>query len=312
MVKVFALMLCMLLIFSFAGCGKTEEPAAVDAEPVNPLDDPISLTYFSFYHNGSSTEEIYSYTAEKTEQGTHLCIELNAGNTLVDVVVEEDVLGELGEIAAQHRLDLWNGFDRVNSNVMDGSGFSLYMTTEAGENVTAHGSNAFPKGYGEAETAINALFDRLVEDYGNLYPKTLESDDMESFFLTLREGNSKVLSVSAYRKAEKSISLDLHLKGYDDLFSEEYFFYGTSDTFPFEEIQSVVRKYDIPAWNGWDRVDSENSSDGWFQLELRYSSGEQISAIGSSQPQGFDGAMEELSGILCEYISKNGGNFVPN
>lgn len=298
MEKAFVLMLCLLLAFSLAGC--TQSPA-------EPLDEPIPLSYFSFSHSGSSTDAIYSYSAEKAEDGTKLSIELNAGNSVVEVTVEEDVLSSLGEIAAKYRLDMWDGFDKVNSSVSDGSGFNLSMTTADGQSVYAHGSNAFPDGYSDAKAEINALFDRLVSEYGDLWPKELLSDDMNYIHLSTAEGSSKKLSVTAFLSVDGVYLLDLYLKGYGEVFPEEYFFYGASAAFPFEELQAVVRKHNIPAWNGWDNIGSDDS----FELILGYSTDERISARGSLHPEGYDEAVAELEEILLTFIGENSASFEP-
>ena len=137
-----------------AGCAKPE--------PV-PLEEPISLASFTFMARGMTTADIYSYSAEKTEAGTHLHLELNCGYNVIDVTVQEDVLGELGAIAAEHRLDMWDGFDKVSKRASDGEGFTLSMTTGDGRNIYANGSNKFPAGYSEARMAIDELFQKYTQ-----------------------------------------------------------------------------------------------------------------------------------------------------
>ncbi|MBR5291465.1 MAG: hypothetical protein IKU32_00960 [Clostridia bacterium] len=155
MVRAIVLALCMALLLT--GCAK---PAA---EPPAPLEEPISLASFTFMARGMTMESIYSYTAEKAENGTRLYLELNCGRDIIDVTAEEDVLGELGAIAAMYRLDTWNGFDKVNKWVSDGEGFTLRMTTADGQDIYANGSNEFPVNYYEAREAIDLFFQKYVE-----------------------------------------------------------------------------------------------------------------------------------------------------
>lgn len=161
MVRAIVLTLCMALLLT--GCAK---PAA---EPPAPLEEPISLASFTFMARGMTTADIYSYSAEKTDEGTHLHLELNCGYDIIDVTVQEDVLGELGGIAAEYRLDTWDGFDKVNKHVSDGEGFTLSIITEDGGKIYAHGSNEFPHYYTEAKLAINRLFGEFIEKYGDDY-----------------------------------------------------------------------------------------------------------------------------------------------
>ena len=146
---------CICLIVMLLTGGTKSAPA--------PLEEPISLVSFTFMARGMTTADIYSYSAEKTEAGTHLHLELNCGYNVIDVTVEEDVMGELGAIAAEHRLDLWDGFDKVSKRVSDGEGFTLSMTTEDGRSIYANGSNKFPAGYSEARMAIDELFQKYIQ-----------------------------------------------------------------------------------------------------------------------------------------------------
>ncbi len=136
------------------------------AGPAEPLEQPIPLTSFTFMARGMSTADIYSYSAEKTEEGTHLHLELNCGYNVIDVTVQEDVLGELGAIAAEYRLDTWDGFDKSKKRVSDGEGFTLSMTTADGLNIYANGSSAFPDNYSDARRAIDELFQGLIDMLG--------------------------------------------------------------------------------------------------------------------------------------------------
>ena len=152
-----------LIVMLLAGCAK------IAPKTPEPLEEPIPLNSFTFMARGMSTGSIYSYTAEKTEEGTHLYLELNCGYIIIDVTVEEDVLGELGAIAAEYRLDTWDGFDKTNKHVSDGEGFTLSIITEDGREIYANGSNEFPHNYSDAKGAIDELFGGLIEKYGDIY-----------------------------------------------------------------------------------------------------------------------------------------------
>ena len=143
-----------LIVMMLTGCAKSA-PA--------PLEEPVSLVSFTFMARGMTTADIYSYSAEKTGEGTHLHLELNCGYDVIDVAVQEDVLGELGAIAAKYRLDTWDGFDKSKKNVSDGEGFTLSMTTADGRDIYAHGSNAFPDNYSDARGAIDELFQKYIQ-----------------------------------------------------------------------------------------------------------------------------------------------------
>lgn len=149
----------LAVLMLVAGC---TNPGAVPPDTAGIPEEPVALTEFTFSERGSSIDSIYSYTAERTETGAFLHIELNCGRDIIEVEAEEDVLGELGAIASEYRLDMWDGFDKNKKRVSDGRGFTLSMTTADGREISARGSNSFPDNYSDARRAINELFQKYI------------------------------------------------------------------------------------------------------------------------------------------------------
>ncbi len=65
---------------------------------------------------------------------------------------------ELAALAGECGVMKWNGFSKSASGVLDGGGFSMSGELPDGTAISARGSNAYPKGYGDF---TNALYDRL-------------------------------------------------------------------------------------------------------------------------------------------------------
>lgn len=195
---------------------------------------------------------------------------------------------------------------------MDGAIFSMSMTLGAGREIYAHGANSFPENYGNARGEICAVFEELVDKYGNLYPKTLESDEMDSIMLTINPKDSfhQTFSVFAYPDSGM-VKLEISFIELDEYGSDEYSFYGHSKTFPFEQVQALVRKYDVPAWNGWDETAENYNEAEWFQLSLGYESDERISAMGTLHPEGYEGFREEIMRLVFDFVEKNSDTFIP-
>ena len=61
--------------------------------------------------------------------------------------VDSTILEQLTDLCARHNIDRWDGIDEVNREVLDGSGFSLYVKYDDGKRISAHGMNAWPEGY---------------------------------------------------------------------------------------------------------------------------------------------------------------------
>ena len=127
----------------------------------------MDITSFSFHCTTSYADGCYSLSLERTEEGVHLRGEdLFVGGRTADAMIEDDALDRLGELAGYYRIDRWNGFDKNKKHVSDGSSFTLSLTLADGGTVTAHGSNAFPDHYTEVSSQIRALYDELMERYG--------------------------------------------------------------------------------------------------------------------------------------------------
>lgn len=149
--------LAMILTLA-GGCGEPAEP--VQPDPPAPAGPPPEVVSFTYTHSGSMTDSCYEYTAEKTEEGTRLHLEgLFSGGWLVDEITQDPVLEELSKVVETWNLLAWDGFDQVNSMVLDGEGFSLSITLADGRTVSAHGSNAFPDNHSQAAEAFRTIFE---------------------------------------------------------------------------------------------------------------------------------------------------------
>lgn len=122
-----------------------------------------------------STTECFHYSIQQTEEGVRLYTEeLFAGGQIVDSIIQEPVLEQLEKVAEKYRLDLWDGFDKRNRQIQDGSSFSLSMTLADGWHISAKGSNRFPDRYANAKGEICAIFEELMKQYENRSVRPVE------------------------------------------------------------------------------------------------------------------------------------------
>lgn len=181
--KKFKYIYVLILMMILCGCRKKADLEQLPEEI--PLQgETMEITLFSFTHTGMSAEECFLYSAEQTEDGIRIYTEeLFSGGLIVDTIVDEPVLEQLGEIVGKYRLDRWDGFDKSNKHVVDGNNFSLSVTLADGKTISAHGSNRFPDGYGDAKQEICELFEDLIDKYANWESETtqvLAETDTES------------------------------------------------------------------------------------------------------------------------------------
>ena len=125
-----------------------------------PTQDKAGITSFCYSHSGSSTIEMYSYEIEDDEESGRTVVnyEFNNGFNTYALPADEELMQQLSAVVDDHNLRKWNGFDKSNSLVMDGSGFYLRIDFSDGTQIMARGSNRYPTGYGEAVDAIDDLF----------------------------------------------------------------------------------------------------------------------------------------------------------
>ena len=311
-----AMLLCLALVLALMlpGCRQTpEEPPGQPADSGISFEsslqtevEPLKIKSFSFSHSGMNTQSCYSYTVTRTEDGTRLEASLNAGNSVVDTTVSEPVLDQLGELAGRFRLETWDGFSGVNSMALDGEDFTLSVTLESGETIYARGSNSFPQNYYAVTSEIESLFRPLIDEYGNLYPKTLESDELDYVMLSLNRQVTSSFFVNTYAKQNGQVSLEITVENYPGLEDLDGFhFYGTYDSFPFAEFQDIVRRYGMSAWNGWEKSAENYNECEWFQMNLGYASGESIAAMGTLYPENYEAAKSEILELLGSFILEN-------
>ncbi len=70
-------------------------------------------------------------------------------------------LKEIQKIINEQEIYKWNGFDKTDENVLDGSGFTLSVNYSNGENIEAHGYMRYPKNFKEASDVLLEYLETL-------------------------------------------------------------------------------------------------------------------------------------------------------
>lgn len=133
-----------------------------------PTDGNAQIVSFDYSHSGSSTFEIYSYAVAKDEASGKMTIQydLFCGFFTGALPADDEFLQKLSELNADYDLRKWDGFNKSNSHVSDGTGFDLEVRFDDGTGISASGSNSFPEGYGDASRAIDDLFRGYLKKHG--------------------------------------------------------------------------------------------------------------------------------------------------
>ncbi len=126
-----------------------------------PIYNPQDIIAFDWSHSGMSSFDIYDYCITREDNKIIATVSIGIGSIDETVKTDEEKFAELTEIINTYNIHSWNGFDKTNKMVMDGSSFSLYIKFADGSIIKAHGSNEFPDSYREVSRRIDDLFRTL-------------------------------------------------------------------------------------------------------------------------------------------------------
>ncbi len=86
---------------------------------------------------------------------------------IVDADIKKEIdeyhLDEIKKIINEHKIYKWNGFDRYNKYVLDGSGFSLNIYYKNGKSIIAHGYMSYPNNYHENSKHLLDYLENLTK-----------------------------------------------------------------------------------------------------------------------------------------------------
>ena len=138
---------CMLLV----ACA----PAAVPASP---------LSRFSFSENSAYIRPVQGYEY-RAEDGMHrVFFHLSHADEPLAVPAEASWAEGLTGLIRQYGMMGWNGFDKSDSLLLDGTQFSVSFAFADGTSVIARGYGRFPPNYSDAAEAIEAHFLQLLPE----------------------------------------------------------------------------------------------------------------------------------------------------
>ncbi len=81
-----------------------------------------------------------------------------------NVKVDQETIDKLVEIFTEYNVSSWDGFDRVDQYVLDGSSFSFKVVTKDKKTISAHGYMKYPNNYFKVISEISDIFEELDDD----------------------------------------------------------------------------------------------------------------------------------------------------
>ena len=118
---------------------------------------------FSVRENNTIHGDV-NYVVKKTDNGyTALVKPVNTDPAeCPEFPIDEGKVDELIRILNEYEVYKWDGFDKVDKNVLDGRSFTLSIWINDEDNISAHGYMKYPGNYKEVRGAFDAFFEGLA------------------------------------------------------------------------------------------------------------------------------------------------------
>ena len=89
---------------------------------------------------------------------------------LIEVNISKKDMDEIVNIVNKYEVMDWDGFNKSDKGVMDGSSFSFSIKSGEGKNMSAYGYMIYPKNYRIVINRLKSIFDRVNKEvYTNLF-----------------------------------------------------------------------------------------------------------------------------------------------
>ncbi len=116
----------------------------------------FSLSYTSGYMMNSDTR--YRLTYRDGEYIANIKPRLKDDEEGIEIAVNKEMMEEVSKILIKYDVGKWNGFDKVDKDVLDGNSFSFIVVLNDDKVIKASGYMKWPKNYREVVEEIEPLF----------------------------------------------------------------------------------------------------------------------------------------------------------
>ena len=150
-----------------AGGGDVFRPNIIDDSDMDPV-EVADVIVFSFGEGGGM--EVWgntSYQADLVDGQTEVRIKPYGipDDDALEVKMDASFMDKITEICKKYDVGKWNGFDKSDTGVMDGSSFHLLAIMDNGKEISASGYEVYPDNYSDFSGAIASLFGEVYETY---------------------------------------------------------------------------------------------------------------------------------------------------
>lgn len=152
---------CMAVLIT--GCSKyTPSITGSDGGKTKYQDVPTEVIELSITHYSDTPPITYIFVKEDDQY--LLKIDKYEKEDSESYIIDIDIFNRVNEWVDIYNIRSWDGFDKVNKDILDGGGFRLSIQLGTGETITAHGSNEYPEEYGNANRVLNDIIDEITNN----------------------------------------------------------------------------------------------------------------------------------------------------
>lgn len=77
------------------------------------------------------------------------------------VFISNDDVLNIEDIFKKYEVNNWDGFDKVDKDVLDGNSFSFFVKFSNGDSISSSGYMRYPKNYGYVKNKLDEIFMNL-------------------------------------------------------------------------------------------------------------------------------------------------------
>lgn len=116
----------------FFGCGMAPQ-------------EPQEVVSYEYSYRACMMHPLYTYNVQKDEEGRQILVWTRLDGVEHTVVLEEDVLGKIGQIAKEHRLSSMKENYYPGMDIRDGYSWTIRIRFNVGKHIYSDGQNAYPR-----------------------------------------------------------------------------------------------------------------------------------------------------------------------
>ncbi len=319
--RVITILLAMGIIGAFAGCKSNPDPengiSGSDGAGMNAADNQSGVDTFYYAYHGSIGGDSYSYSVN-AEDGKHFFVyESMLYPDYGELTREVDgaFLDQLTQLYKDCHLAAWDGFNKTDEYVLDGSGFSLSIAFKDGQSLCASGSNCTPDGYNDFRKKMDELFSPLKKEM--LEEKRQEkiaegisgklSFMMVNFIQKGSSGSDKYdIFITRPGVREKNFDVQITSVSGELLPEGTYQYYEAveEDQIDFAGVQALIEKYDLITWYNYDETDEDYANKEWFQISFGFDDGKALNAMGTKHPEHYEEFRKEFLELIIQMCAQ--------